>query len=137
MFKDGVLDNELKYYAAAVYNMLDSLVCASLNIALDSVPVIFMSYTIAMVHELSKRLEKIGEDKIEEKQRKSQSRDRNMTELMKCVEIHLNLKGFSSQIVRRFSLMIFFQGMISSLIICTCIYIISLVTILCFNILII
>lgn len=137
MFKDGVLDNELKYYAAAVYNMLDSLVCASLNIALDSVPVIFMSYTIAMVHELSKRLEKIGEDKIEEKQRKSQSRDRNMTELMKCVEIHLNLKGFSSQIVRRFSLMIFFQGMISSLIICTCIYILSLVTILCFNILII
>lgn len=137
MFKDGVLDNELKYYAAAVYNMLDSLVCASLNIALDSVPVIFMSYTIAMVHELSKRLEKIGEDKIEEKQRKNQSRDRNMTELMKCVEIHLNLKGFSSQIVRRFSLMIFFQGMISSLIICTCIYILSLVTILCFNILII
>lgn len=137
MFKDGVLDNELKYYAAAVYNMLDSLVCASLNIALDSVPVIFMSYTIAMVHELSKRLEKIGEDKIEEKQRKSQSRDRNMTELMKCVEIHLNLKGFSSQIVRRFSLMIFFQGMISSLIICTCIYILSLVTILFFNILII
>lgn len=137
MFKDGVLDNELKYYAAAVYNMLDSLVCASLNIALDSVPVIFMSYTIAMVHELSKRLEKIGEDKIEEKQRKNQSRDRNMTELMKCVEIHLNLKGFSGQIVRRFSLMIFFQGMISSLIICTCIYILSLVTILCFNILII
>lgn len=124
MVREEFFDTELKYYSAAVYNVLDTAVCCSIDITLTCLPVIFMGYAVALLEELSKRLTKIGElvkthEGIED--------NAWLTELVECVNLHLKIKEFTRNIEKHFSTIILVQGLMSSIIFCTSIYILSTV----------
>lgn len=53
MFNKDLLDTETKFYSAALYSFAGSVICTSIHISLDSLPMIFMSYVVAFVDELA------------------------------------------------------------------------------------
>lgn len=142
MFKNSVIDTELKYYTAATYNVIDSIIGCSINVTLDGLPVIFMSCAVAMVNGLSRRIEKIGQEikvtalkKVDQRRPHAkklvQTVDKeklHFKELVRCVEIHLKLKEFTREIEDHFSTIILVQGLMSSVIFCTTMYLLSSVS---------
>lgn len=122
MFKDNLINTELSFFIAAIYTLVDSFICCSINLSLDSMPVIFMSYAIAMLNQLSQRLEKIGED-----QNVKANDPRYLKELIDCVKLHIKIKDLTQNIEKHFSVIILIQGLMSSIIFCTIMYNLSMV----------
>lgn len=124
MFRQSILDTELKYYVAATYSVVGSFICCWIDIALVCIPVIFMSYAVTLLRQLSKRLEKIGD----ERDNLDPERERmHLKELNDCIKIHLRITEFVRNIEKHFSTIIFVQGLMSSVIFCTIIYMLSVV----------
>lgn len=114
------LDTELKYYLFAVYNAINFAFCPTVNIIHDFFPVLFMSFTIAMLQELSVKLTQIGLT-VEKESKSSQLK------LIDCVRVHLKIKEFIRDIEDIFSPVILVQGLIISMILCTNSFMLSLV----------
>lgn len=124
MLKDNIIDSELKFYCAAVFNFFDSMICSYIDVSLTYLPVLFMSYAVAFLEELSKRLSKIGK-KANLKDVDSIEEAACAEELVECVKLHLKIKEFTRNIEKHFSTMILVQGLMSSIVFCTLIYILS------------
>lgn len=127
IIKKNLLDTEFKYYTAALYDTVNPAIASSINLSLDCLPVFFMSYAIAIVNELSIRLEKIGEKTQNAGSESRESERCHLNELIECVNIHLKVKELTRNIEQHFSTIILVQGLMSSIIFCTCIYVLSLV----------
>lgn len=127
VFRESLLDTEEKFYIAAIYIFLNMIFASSLTYSLDSLPVIFMSYAVAMLRDLSKRLEKIGKE-IKRPGKVVITQERLlMKELIACVKVHLKIKKFIRNIEKLFSTIIMVQGLLITIIICTSIYVLPLV----------
>lgn len=127
VFKDDIIDTEFKFYLIATHNAVGSIIGCSINLALDCLPVIFMSCAVAMVNGLSRKIEKIGHEIQKPGKKIDNQENRHVKELVECVEIHLKVKKFTQNIEEHFSTIILVQGLMSSVILCTTVYLLSMV----------
>lgn len=119
-------NSEIGFWFAAFFLVFNSFVTSSVDIAVDILPVVFMTFAIGLTNELSKKLSDIG--KIEKDYKNCKSLNyKECSELIKCIEIHLKIKEFVAEIHSNFSTVILLQGLMSSLILCTCAFTMSTV----------
>jgi hypothetical protein len=96
-------DSEVGFWVASVYSTFGSLVLIVVDVTLDMLPVIFLTFAVGLSDELSERLSQIGEVRDTEK------------EFKKCVIIHRKVKRFVDEIGANFSTTIFVQGFMTPL----------------------
>jgi 7tm Odorant receptor len=106
--------NEVVFWAVVVYEYLEGFIYAPVTIIMDTFPVFFISFVIGLIEELSKRLKNIGKNSNTDK-----NDDRNLKELLECIELQLQLKALIKDIQDIFAKIIWAQGFMSSIIICT------------------
>ena len=119
-------NNGWMFIAVGIYQ-LSPIAFGLLDITLDMLPVFFMCYAIGLIEELSDRLENIGCHKEENKQKKEKFIQPvrrippvdDLTELHKCIELHLQIKKFTNDTENCFATIILVQGVMSSIILCT------------------
>lgn len=127
MFKDSVLNTELKFYVAAVHNILFAMVSCSIDASVMTLPNIFISYTVAIINQLSKKMENVAmeleiSDDNNKVEHDVERENRYMRELINCVSIHRKVRGIAQEIEEYFSPIVLVQGLMSSMIFCTIIY---------------
>lgn len=67
-------------------------------------------------------MEKIGSDG----KTSANEEKREINELIKCVEVHRKVKEFTSNVEKNFSVIIFIQGLMSSILFCTTIFLVNI-----------
>jgi odorant receptor len=102
----SIKENLAGFWIASLYFIGNSVVAALTDMTLAILPVIFMTFAIGFIEELTDRLEMIGKD--EEKTK----------EFIKCVEIQIRIKAYVAEIQDNFSTAIFIQGLLGSVILC-------------------
>lgn len=120
-------NSEIGFWTAAFFLIFSSFVTSTIDIALDTLPVFFMSFAIGIINEFSDRLNEIG--KVKEKvENNSNEKKFHNKELVKCIEIHQKIREFVGEIHENFSTVILLQGLMSSLILCTSAFTMSTVS---------
>jgi hypothetical protein len=130
------------FWIASVFLIVYSFVAGFIDMSLDMLPVIFITFAIGSVEELTDRISRIGE---ESKPRKAKpgadmkagssksinkpSEKQAAKDLVKCIEIQQKIKEFTKEIQQNFSLPIFAQELMSSVILCSNAFTLSLVCI--------
>lgn len=113
-------ESEIGFWSASIFMMFTSPFLSSLDVALDILPVIFMTFAIGLIDELSERLEKVSSH--------NQSDSDSFKELKICIEIHKNILEHVREIKENFSTTVLYQGILSAGIICTSVFTISVVS---------
>ena len=113
--------NEFGFWSASTFLIIVLFPMSAIDITLDMLPVIFLTFAIGLTDELSERLNEIGNVKNNE-QISSQEKLEMEKELVKCIIIHKKIKEFIKEINENFSTAIFLQGFISSTILCASAY---------------
>ncbi|CAO1433671.1 unnamed protein product [Diamesa serratosioi] len=125
------------YWTLTYYQILNSLIYSGVLVALDVLPVVFMSFAASLVDELALRITKIGNEAIccntttkrSIKIIQQKRHEANKEELRRCIESHLKIKEFVGKTGNIFSTMIIIQGLMSSIILCTCAFQLTLMVI--------
>lgn len=117
------LDTTIGFWTASTYLTFYAFIAAAVDMTLDILPVIFISFAIGLIDELGDRLEEIGTTRnhvvIPE--------TRHNEEFIKCVEIQMKIQKFVISIQDNFSLAIIFQGLMSSVILCSIAFVLTMV----------
>lgn len=100
------------FWVASYYLVFNSFVVSAIDMAVDVLPCIFMSFIVGLLKELSDRLSTI----------------KNHKELIECIGIHKSLRKLVNDVEDNFSTTIFAQGLMSSVILCTCAFTMSVVS---------
>ena len=101
--------SKIGFLTASFYVMLDTLSVGWIFPPLDVLPVIFMSFAIGLINELSERLKAVD----------------NKDEFIKCVVVHIKLKDFTRTIQELFASVILSQVVFTAVIICTSVFALS------------
>lgn len=109
------------YATAALYQFVAVSIAAPITVSLDMIPVFFMGYIAGFLDALNDWLESIKSSKGDQKVD-------NHEELKKCLEYHMKLQEYVDLVHKTFSLPWFFQGMMSTLILCTTAFSLTLVS---------
>lgn len=118
------------FWIASYYLVLNSFYVSAVDMALDILPVIFISFAIGLIDELSDRLAQVGNIQALMKVRNSQKcEQQNIQELINCIKIHKKITEFVGEIRSNFAVVIFAQGLMSSIILCTSAFTMSVVSI--------
>jgi hypothetical protein len=133
--------SEIGFWIVSVYLIAGSFFNSAICMALDILPVIFMSFAIGLTNELAERLSKVGINAETEAEtafngpgnmnkflRKKIRDYKTQKEFVKCVETHKKIKEFVKEIEENFSTMIFIQGTSSSVILCSTAFSMSIVS---------
>jgi hypothetical protein len=142
-------NNELLFWLSVIYQGIDSMCFSIIDIVLDVMPAMFMCYIIGMLEELCDRLEsmtirdKDGKSKTESfyrsKQKiastskdsegpRSDSEAKNRQEFLKCLKLHSKILEISMKVEKLFSIVIMVQGMAMTLVVCTTMYALTVVS---------
>lgn len=113
--------NEGIFWLLVALEYLSALYGSAVNCSLDLIPVIFISYTTAMLKELKMRIEDIKDQIVEERY------ERQMKKLQECVELHMKIQGFASDISTNLMFGFVAQTFMSSIILCTSVFVLSTV----------
>lgn len=121
------------FWLASFYLVFNSFVLSAVDVALIILPVIFMSFATGLINELAERLSEIGNETKPKKsyyqnQLKTSHDKRSLSELIICIKIHQNINEFVREIEENFSLATFIQGFLSSVILCTSAFTMSVVS---------
>ncbi|CRL02775.1 CLUMA_CG016006, isoform A [Clunio marinus] len=108
-FETDIEKNELGFWVASFLVVFNSFFGSAIDMALDILPVTFMAFAIGLLNELSERIKKV----------------RTYDDLVQCVVIHRKIKLFVNEIYENFATAIFIQGIMSSLILCTGVFTMS------------
>lgn len=111
--------SDLMFLIVAAYQMTPIFIC-SMVAAFDMLAIFFMAFAIGLIEELSVRIELIGYN--------CNGPDEQYKELIECMKIHQQIKLFVSGIQNHLSTFIMVQGFMSSLIICSTAFMLTLVT---------
>lgn len=111
------------FYALTLYQISQGYSFCGVVVALDMLPVFFMSAANGLLEELSERLSRIGNNK----ENSQQIVQKDLSELLKCIEIHLKIKHFTKATGDMFSTTILIQGLLSSILLCSTAFSLSLV----------
>lgn len=115
-------NTEFGFWIAALCQVFNSFVIGFIDVAVDILPVIFIAFATGLVDELADRLSEIG---YSNEHLKTQDFE---NEFIKCIEIHKQIKFFINEIHVNFATVIFLQGLLSSIILCTCAFTMSTVS---------
>lgn len=118
-FPFETINSETGFWIASIYLIFSSFVVSVVDISLDTLPVIFMTFAIGLINELSDRLVEIGNTEPTNSKNKSNNQDLDTKELVKCIKIHQKIKEFVEEIHGNFSTVILVQGLFSALMLCT------------------
>lgn len=129
MFKDSVLDTEFKFYLAAFHNAFGVWVSCTIDCSVMSLPNILIGYVTAMLKQLSKKMENLGAESSAVEYNPEREKQ-YMKELVGCVRAHRKIKIMAEEIEHHFSPIVLVQGLMSSVILCTIVYFLSMVSML-------
>ncbi|CRL02769.1 CLUMA_CG016002, isoform A [Clunio marinus] len=101
--------SQIGYWIATIYLQILAFALGSIVVSLDTLPVFLMSFATGFLKQLSERIMKIEK----------------YDDLIECVNNHRFVKNFIKEIEDNFASAIFFQGLISSLTLCTGVFIMS------------
>jgi hypothetical protein len=129
----GITDGPAGFWITSVILLVYSIPTGFLNVTLDSLPFIFMSYATGLIEDLAEIIEESGrKDEVNEDQRATNSQQKPEynanPDLIKCVEIHKKIKEFVSEIQRLFSFPIWVHATASSGILCSFVFSLSTVS---------
>lgn len=110
-------ESGFNFWFSSYYLVVNSFFVSAIDMALDILPVIFISFAIGLINELSERLKQIGVFEVESSER---TKSFQVEELVKCIEIHKKILKFVEEIRINFVIAIFAQGLTSSIILCAC-----------------
>lgn len=120
----------ISLYLTAVFQMFSSIHNCSVCIALDMLPVYFMSYAVGLIDVLCCNLENIGSHNPNDKLhgRFAFDQGKNTQILIKLVEVHIRIKRIIFNIQDIFSSVLMAQGIMSVIILCTTSFSMSVVS---------
>jgi hypothetical protein len=143
--------NQLHFWLSVAYQGFDTICFSVVDITHDVLIAMFMCYIIGMLEELCGRLEnmKVGELSLNQKKTnqkrfdskaKSKIRDigesskasdaetENKREFLKCLMFHSKVTRISRKVEELFSTMIMVQGLMTTLVVCTTMYALTIVS---------
>lgn len=97
--------NEPLFWLSVLYESITVFPNCCIAIAIDLIPIMFMTYILAMMEQLCDRLEGL----------KRGSSD----ELIRCVNTHLKILELKNKVEKIFSAILFLQCLLSCFILCT------------------
>ncbi|CAG9802331.1 unnamed protein product [Chironomus riparius] len=109
------LENPTLYYISAFYQWIGTILYSTANVMMDSLPVLFIAYFIALFENIADRLAAIKRQGVIKGKKKFDNRK----ELIKCVKYQLKVIELVRKTENIFSVVIFIQGLFSSVILCT------------------
>jgi hypothetical protein len=122
-------NSELGFWIASFSLICNSFTVSVVDISLDTLPVIFLTFAIGLTNELSARLSMVGssDNKVKGPNARQVLNSKSVStenvemekELIKCIEIHKKIKEFVTEIQENFATVILIQGFFSALILCT------------------
>jgi 7tm Odorant receptor len=122
-------NSEIGFWIASTFLICNAFTVSVVDISLDTLPVIFLTFSIGLTNELSERLSEIGrsDNKVRGSNDQQDLNSKSVSienvemtkELIKCIEIHKKIKEFVNEIQENFSTVILIQGFFSALILCT------------------
>lgn len=115
--------SDVLFIILEIYEM-STMVTAVVDITLDTLPVVYMIFAVGLLEELSDRLENIDCSNEDNKEENSQA----LKELLNCIKIHKEVKKYIADTEKCFATIIMTQGVMSSLILCTTLFSLSLVS---------
>ncbi|CRK86981.1 CLUMA_CG000794, isoform A [Clunio marinus] len=121
------INNRFNYWISAIYQIIDSNICAQVTICIDLIPIIFMCYVVAFLDILCDRLQALKKEKIKITEFEDFLVPSN-EELSKCIEFGIKIGKCVELIEETFSTIFFAQGFFSTLILCTISFSLSLIT---------
>lgn len=104
VFKAEYDESPLLFYLAGFHMIITAITSNLTFTCLNLLPVVYLSYAIGFIDELCDRLKLLGSNTEQE-------------ELQKCFKIHQLIQGFVNDIKTNFGVVLFFQNIISRLII--------------------
>jgi hypothetical protein len=126
------------FWIASTYLVVHSFCIAAIDVALDILPVIFMSFAVGLLNELAARLSEIGKidartefdgpGNMNKYLRERIKNYKTRKELVKCIEMHQKIKEFVMEIERNFAASMLIQGIMSSVILCMSAFTLSTVS---------
>lgn len=124
-------NSDFTFVLLCIYQLTPIFSCC-VTTSLDMLPVFFMCFAAGMFKELSIRLEKIGGKKTVKEitanpQLLNVNKSDDVKELLKCIEIHQEIRKLVDETQRIFSGVIMFQGLMSSIIFCSAAFMLSMV----------
>jgi len=114
--------HEWWFLLMAAYQCVETLCFCGVTVSYDLIPVFCMCIQTGLIEELSEQLRAMEVDDST-----SERMAETSEELRKVIESHKKIKFFARQTQKYFSATIFVQGLMSSVILCTCAFTLSLV----------
>lgn len=130
LFPYNYENSEILFWMSAFYQILvTTSICGAVTV-FDTLPVMFMSYIIGMLEQLCERLEALKKQSLlnADEAMNREIATTNSAELVKCVEYHLKIIKLSKRVEEIFSTVLFIQGMMSTLILCTTSFALTIVS---------
>lgn len=128
--------NNMLFWLTALYQTIGPIIYASVDFSQDVYPVIFMCYIFGMMEELGLRLESLKSVPMsggKENQSECDASVSNSTDikqkLVNCVKLQLKIRKITKQVEELFAVVIFVQGTMSTLILCTTSYALTVVSV--------
>lgn len=122
-------NNALLFWLSAGLQSFESITYCGLDMVLNMFPAFFMAYIISMLEHLCDRLDGLKKRKtlnadgsINQEERKNNSK-----EFLNCVKYHLRIIEITRSVEKIFSTVLFLQGLMSTLILCTTSYALTIV----------
>lgn len=114
--------NVFIFYPIALYQLVSSLHNCTMCVALDFLPIFFMSYSIGFMEMLYDQLGKLGREKVDGNSLKVENSDGTddiLKELVECMKTQIAIKNILTKIEEIFSSVLMVQGLMSVIIFCT------------------
>jgi hypothetical protein len=105
--------SEFRFWTLIIYQTMSGLIYSPVLVICDLFPMFFISFVTGLIEELCCRVEIITNNSA------LFSRAQKLKELKKCIEIHKEIKTLLMEIKDIFGIMIWSQGFMGALILCT------------------
>lgn len=142
--------SDIRFILTAAWQTVTTLTGGAIVVSLDIVPVLFMCYATGFLEELKTRLDKITVNREKQNlsvngtrlrlfdsniltQMEQKCFDKSLNdEFSKCIKAHQMTKSFIFDIQEIFASVIMIQGYITTIILCTTVFVLSLVGFVCY-----
>lgn len=129
-FPYDIETNEFGFWLSAVYQIIISCSVCGIVAVFDLFPTFFMSYILGMLQQLCGRLEELKKREILNSDG-SVNEDRikdNKKDFIQCINYHLAILTVTRKVEKIFSAVLMTQGMMSTLILCTTAFALTIVS---------
>nr|QGW50713.1 odorant receptor 15 [Propsilocerus akamusi] len=116
------------FWLSASYQIIVTFCISAVDIVMDSLPVMFMSYAVGALEELKHRLASLEKHKqLNVDGSINRNKVDNLKQFLKIIEMQRTINNFIKRIERIFSTVLLAQGLMSTLIFCTTAFSLSIV----------